>query len=462
MRRRVVPITALFLACLPTVPARAAAASSWQGDLLIERVTIVDLETGSLRKNMSVLVSAGRIAAVAAGPLRAPPGTRRIQAHGKFVMPGLWDMHVHLGGASFDRDVTLPLFLANGVTGIRVMLGDPAHYRWRAEVAAGRLLGPRMVVASEPIDEAQTDPGAARSAVRRAKAEGADFFKVRDNLPRQSYFAAIAEARIQGLPVEGHTPRSVTVAEAASLGQRTIEHFTGLDAAERDSAVARAVAANFRKFGTWHCPTLVMRRNYSILDHPGLARDARLRFVKPEVRASWANETARALKAPEAEYRERRETVLREMHLVDEFRRAGVPILAGTDNGNPYVIAGFSLHEELELLVASGFSPLEALRAATLNPARFFDDRSNEKLIQPGARADLLLLDASPLANVANTRRIAGVIAGGRWLHRGTVLSKGALPAIRVGLVDTPVLPRWPARPNAARRRAPPSAATRR
>jgi imidazolonepropionase-like amidohydrolase len=382
-------------------------------------VTLIDATGAPARRDMTVVVVGTRIAAIGkSGRVRIPEGARVVDATGKFLIPGLWDMHVHIGDGAFDRDSYLPLFVANGVTGVRVMTGAPEHHLWRSSVESGALLGPRMVIASGRIDEAKTGEAQAREAARRAKREGADFFKVYDDLPRASYFALVDEARRLSLPVEGHVPRSVTALEVSAAGQRSVEHFTGLDEAKFDRAKAGAVIAAFKKNGTWLCPTLIMRHNYAMLDDRSLAADTRLRYAKPSWREGWLRMSNDSAKTPAAEWAKRRELIRKEDALVGEMRHAGVGILAGTDDSNPYVIPGFSLHDELALLVAAGLTPMQALQAATLNPAKFFGRLDTLGTVETGKLADLVLLDADPLADIRNTTRINAVVVNGRLLDR--------------------------------------------
>lgn len=336
-------------------------------------------------------------------------------------------MHVHIGDDDFDKNAYLRLFIVNGVTGIRIMNGAPAHHVWRSEIEGGSLLGPRMVIASQIIDGPSSflsdavkvnNEQEARAAVRQAKQEGADFVKVHDNLPRDAYFAVVDEAKRLGLPVEGHVPASITAKEAAEAGQKSIEHFTGLTAAESDAAQADDLILIFKKHHTWICPTLIMRNNYAVLDDRSLANDVRLRYVKPSWKKSWLSMTNGSGNVPAKDWADRKETVRREKALVGRFQKAGVGILAGTDDSNPYVMPGFSLHDELVMLVESGLTPLQALQSATLDPANFFSQLDSLGTVAPGKFADMILLDANPLADIRNTKRIRGVVVNGRFLNR--------------------------------------------
>jgi imidazolonepropionase-like amidohydrolase len=393
--------------------------SSGQESFALVHVTIIDVGGGPPLRDMTVVVAGGRIAAIGRKDrVRAPRGARLIDASGKFLIPGLWDMHAHLGEDDFDRDAHLPLFIANGVTGIRLMSGSPEHQRWRGEIESGARPGPRMVIASGDIDESQTSEAGAREAVRGAARAGADFFKVYDRLPRASYFALVGEARRLGLPVAGHVPASLTAAEVSAAGQRSIEHLTGLDEAKSDDAKAARLFAVFRKNRTWQCPTLIMRHNYASLDDPRLADDPRLKYVKPSWRERWLRMSKESAGAPPGEWAARRETVRREKRLVGMMQRAGVAVLAGTDDANPYSFPGFSLHDELSMLVEAGLTPRQALRAATTNAAKFLGRLDSLGTVATGKLADLLLLDADPLADIRNTRRIYGVVVRGRFLDR--------------------------------------------
>lgn len=396
--------------------------------LAITHVAVVDTSGGPVKRDMTVAIAGGRIAAIGkSGTVKIPQDARVINAAGKFLIPGLWDMHAHIGNDDFDKTAHLRLFIVNGVTGIRIMNGTPQHHWWRTEIESGVLLGPRMVIASRIIDGPNSfvsgavrvsNETEAREAVRKARQEGADFVKVHDTLSRDAYFAVIDEAKRSGLPVEGHVPASITTKEASDAGQKSIEHFTGLAEAETDTAKADTLIAIFKQNHTWNCPTLIMRNNYAVLDDRSLANDPRLRYVKPSWKNSWLSMTNGSGNVPAAEWAGRRETVRREKALVGRFQRAGVGILAGTDDISPYVMPGFSLHDELVLLVESGLTPMQALQAATLNPAKFFNQLASSGTVEKGKLADLVLLNADPLKDIHNTTKISSVVVNGRFLDR--------------------------------------------
>lgn len=418
-----------LLVTITIVALAPASASARTTTLAIVHVTAVDATR--VRPDVTVVVARGRIVAVGpAASTRVPRGARVVDATGAFLIPGLWDMHAHLGDEPFDRDDALALFVANGVTGVRVMAGEPAHHEWRRTIRAGRLLGPTMIIASRRADESKTTPAEARRLVRTAKREGADVYKVYDDLSRDAYFAVIDEAKRVGLPVVGHVPRSVTIVEAAAAGQRTVEHFTGLDGALTNEVQADTIAAMLARFHVRMCPTLVMRHGYAALDVPDVASDPRLAYAKPDWREWWSSLIREASAFPAGEMDRRRALVASEDRLLARLHAAGVGVLAGTDVGAcPFGVPGFSLQDELVRLVDAGLSPDDALRAATIEPARLLGRGAADGTIARGARADLVLLDGNPLEDIKNVRRIRAVVLAGRLLDRAEL--DGILERVR-------------------------------
>ncbi len=417
----------LLICCLAEFLAAQQPRTLADKTIAITHVTVIDPKRDSVRRDMTVVIRGDRIVTVRRSHrIEALSGATAFDAAGKFLIPGLWDMHVHIGTGDFEKQQILRLFISQGVTGIRIMNGRPRHHLWGQEIERGDSLGPRMLIASRTIaGPTSFSAGAkvnnaeeARAAVRQAKNENADFIKVHDGLSRESYFATIDEAKKVGLTVAGHVPESVTAAEAANAGQQSIEHFTGLIEAANDSAKADALVPILKKNHTWLCPTLIMIRNYSVLDDPSLASDPRLRYLNRGWKSWWLDMTRDANKMPATEWAARKETVRKGKALVGRFQRAGVQILAGTDDSNPFVVPGFGLHDELAQLVESGFSPMEALRAATINPARFFQKTQTLGSIETGKRADLVLLDANPLEDIHNSTKIYAVVLNGRVLER--------------------------------------------
>jgi imidazolonepropionase-like amidohydrolase len=445
---------------------RPAAAREQPNVLALTHATVIDGTGAPAQPDITVIVTGERITALArSATLHPPTNAVVVDATGKYLIPGLWDMHVHW----YDKEY-LPLFLANGVTGVRIMLGLPMHQEWRKEIAAGKLTGPRMLVGSTLVDGPKplwpgslTAANAAegRQAVVQAKQSGADFIKVYSLLPREAYFAIAEEAKKQGIPFAGHVPVTVSVAEASAAGHRSIEHLTGmLEACARrepelmqdmqgvfagilatndimstlyafsrreaplvletySSSKAKKLFAELKRNQTWQCPTLVVLRNMGRIHDGATTNDVRVKYVPRELRVSWnpsldirfKDTTATDFAIAHRAYRQ-------ELKLVGAMARAGVGILAGTDCGNPYCFPGFSLHDELALLVEAGLTPMEALQAATRNGARFMGREHELGTIEPGKLADLVLLTVNPLKDIRNTRRIEAVVYGGKLLPR--------------------------------------------
>lgn len=459
------PLVLLSLALLaspqPQEPAKAPR------PLVFTHVTVIDATGAPARPGMTVVITGDRIVEMGPGEsVRAPEGAQVVDAAGKFLIPGLWDMHVHW----FHEDY-LPLFTANGVTGIRLMWGIPDHQQWRQKMEQGALLGPRLAIASPIIDGpvpiwpgsvAVKDEAEGRQAVIQAKKDGADFIKVYSRLPREAYFGIADEAKKQGIPFAGHVPASVTVAEASDAGQKSIEHFTNVLEAcstrEEDvrrmgaealanlpegqkfpsratlrpisrlmletfsAEKANALAARFVRNHTWQCPTLTVLRNMAYIQDSAIHNDPRVKYMPPGIASGWdpkgdfrlSDRTDEDYELSRASYRKLKE-------LVGPMRRAGVEFLAGTDVINPYCFPGFSLHDELGLLVEAGLSPMEALQAATLNPARYLGREKDLGTVEKGKIADLVLLDASPLDDIGNTRKIDSVVFGGKLLPKAEI-----------------------------------------
>jgi Amidohydrolase family len=458
-------VIAALVVLLVTLPAIVRPQSQV---VVFTHANVIDGSGAEMARDMTVTIADGRISDLQASGTSAPPSSARvIDATNKFLIPGLWDMHVHWYDARL-----LGLFLANGVTGIRVMWGMPLHLEWRANFNASTLAGPRMFIASAifdgpnpvwPRSTVMSDAAQAKAAVAAAKQNGYDFIKVYNRLSRDAYFAIAEESARQGLSFAGHVPNAVTAGEASDAHQKSIEHLTGilssvssaeaevrkraaevstagnaavgisaesraalrelqeLILATYDAEKASALYARFVRNGTWMCPTLVVLRSGASLDDPSFVADPRLKYMPPAIRTSWDPANAPFSKTKTAaDYEVGRRTLRKQYEVVGAMNRAGVRIIAGTDVLNPFVFPGFSLHDELALLVEAGMTPAQALRAATGGAAEFMG-RNDVGMVKRGNLADLVLLDASPLENIRNTTRIAAVVTNGRLYDRAAL-----------------------------------------
>ena len=401
----------------------------------MRHVTVVDVGTGGLRRDMSVVIVAGRIAAIGA-QTPSPPGAEVFDGRGTYVIPGLWDMHVHL---SWTTGSAIPVLIANGVTGVRDMGGALGELdEWRARIKAGVLIGPRIVRVG-PILNGQKfnqyqlvagNPDETRGVVRALKTAGVDIIKIHRRLPRDSYLALIDEAKKQGIRIVGHIPMTVTPEEASEAGQASIEHtetlFEGtfsanLKPGELPDAINRfrtdgadRLFALFVKNHTVETPTLVAFQTVITVADPSLPPDSNLRYVAMSLRRDIPALVKQVSASDLAEYRR---TLSEFKEVVRQMNRDGVTLMAGTDIAGAR-IPGFTLHEELALLVESGLSPLQALQSATLTPARFLGQEADLGSVEVGKLADLVVLDGNPLDDIRNTRRISAVVTRGRLLRR--------------------------------------------
>jgi imidazolonepropionase-like amidohydrolase len=423
--------------------------------LAFTHVTVIDVSGGAALPDMTVVTDADHIVAVGSSTtLKPPAGARLVPAGGRFLIPGLWDMHVHtVFGDWLPRNerVTLPLFVANGVTGVRDMGGDlPVLKEWRAAIAAKRLLGPRMIIAGPMLDgpvprfpssAPVATPADARRIVDDLHAQGVDFIKIQSLVPRDGYFAAAEEAKKLGIPFVGHVPDAVRASEASNAGQKSIEHFTGIfegastiedqlisgpkslgvNVKTFDAQRARQLVELMAKNQTWQVPTLVWERGQWLVDDIDKTHDPLTKYA-PRV---WKDKTWPMFVREIMEGMDtdplpvRRQFVQMELDMTLAMFRAGVPFMAGTDTAaGVHVFPGFSLHEELALFVKAGLTPLQALQTATLNPARFLGRVADMGSVAEGKVADLVLLDANPLDDINNTRRIRGVLLAGRYFDR--------------------------------------------
>jgi imidazolonepropionase-like amidohydrolase len=394
--------------------------------LTLVGVTVIDTLSGTVQANRSVTVEAGTIKSISIGGT-VPPGAEAVDARGKYVIPGLWDMHAH---HQLSGEESLPVYVATGVTGTRDMGADlDLVLGLRESVAAGRMLGPRIVAAGPILDNFPGVPlrlsiqtaDEGRNAVRTLQQRGVDFIKVHDRTPREAYFAIADEAKRLNLPLAGHVPRSVTFEEAREAGQRSIEHLAGFRIYTQCSGGNTYSADRCRPFfeslarnGIWQTPTLVSWQNMFSIGTPlGSSEQDHWSFASPSLRGFLALNQQMSKVTAEGVRGLRAASDVAAV-AVSDMQKLGVGILAGCDG----MVPGFCVHDELMLLVRGGMSPLGALQTATINPARYLQLDQRFGSVEAGKVADLVLLDGNPLADIGNIRQINAVMVGGRLLDR--------------------------------------------
>ncbi len=450
--------------------------------VVFRNVTLIDMRSEQPKPNMTVIVSGNRISKIGVN-LKIPKNANVIDATGKFLIPGLWDMHVH---ALTRWEWASLLLLANGVTGIRDTgtIVEPAEIvRIRQNVENGMALAPRVVAGARQIDGIPKsramyveveNADKMREEVRRMKSEKMDFVKIYTKLSREAFFAGLDEAKRIGIPVDGHVPNLVSMQEALDAGMRSIEHSwrhrAGCTSNEDEirklqleQAKAQAAGDNkvnaqledkiflvgltystekcvelgkrFARNGAWFVPTLVEMQTRLRPEFPGdpefegFFNDLRLKYVSPAVKDAWRQrvlvgsgilqgQMIWGSRDEDTIMDERAREFQNRLKMPTDLQKGGAGILAGTDTDTnfPFLFFGFSLHDELELLVKGGMTPLEALRTATLNPARFLKREQELGSVETGKLADLVLLDANPLENIGNTKKIYAVVTNGKYL----------------------------------------------
>jgi imidazolonepropionase-like amidohydrolase len=445
-------------------------ASAAPNSLVLTHVTVIGSATHTSQADQTVVIVNGRIASSGLfARIKPPKDAQVVDAHGKFLIPGLWDMHVHIAGLNADpswsKQVLLPLLLAHGIVGVRDMGGDlDVLLAWKRDVEGGALLGPHIVAAGPflvgsgrktPEQYPVANADEARAAVRDLKHRGADFIKIISLPSKEAFFAVADEAKKQNIPFVGHLPFQVSAGEASNAGMHSIEHLLysafslsfsskeedlrqRLVAAEQkgDSVAweqiahqadatygaekATALFQTLKKNGTWVTPTLA---SLDITSHPEEWKvdDPELEFVPPALAKQWRDSFDDQQMKERAAWLARQ--AANDWKLTGELHHAGIPVLVGSDSLDPFVFSGESLHKELAELVRAGFTAGEALQAATQGAARFLGRENDFGTVEGGKLADLVLLDANPLEDIGNTRKVAAVIRSGNYLDR-TALDK--------------------------------------
>lgn len=423
-------------------------------DVLIRHAQVIDVQTGRVAAGRSIATRGDTIVAIVPDAQSARyTAAREVDASGRYVLPALWDMHMHFGGGPAliaENRALMPLYVAHGIVAVRDAAGDlsPSVFAWRDSVNRGQMLGPRIFTSGPKIEgknsvwpgdmEVDTKAGV-DSALDYLQAQRADFVKLTDNtLTPELFRYALGEITRRGLKSSAHIPASVSVREAIELGLGSIEHlsYAVRAGAERagaapptdmlaqfDSANAMAVYRLMAQRGTAITPTLNISKILAWLDRDTHANDAYLQYIGPGLRATYQGRVDRAAQATPAAIARRHEVYNFTAARLPMLQAAGVLILAGTDAGflNSFDYPGIGLHDELELMVQSGLTPLQAIRSATINGATFLNSTARHGTVAVGKAADLLILNRNPLADIRATRAIAGVLMRGQFHDRAAL-----------------------------------------
>lgn len=435
--------TAAWTAC--SAPSATAQRSA---DLALVNVHVLPMDSERVLKRQTILIDAGRIVEMgSADTVRVPPGAEAVQLDGKYVLPGLAEMHGHLAGpnAAMNERI-LTLNVAHGILTVRSMLGHPAQLELRDRVARGEVLGPRIYTSGPSANGSSVStPEQATQMARAQKAAGYDLIKIHPGVPLDAFNALVATAKEAGITFAGHVPAAVGVHRAIEAGYASIDHLDGYaEAAVRDGVSLEGVATGFfgtqiaqhldaakipalvkktKDAGVWVVPTETLMINFldertpeASVSRPEMA------WLPADMAASWANARRDFQDGAQYSTRENRQRLMAfRSALIKEMQAQGVGLLLGADAPQVNNIPGLATHEELHAVVKAGLTPYQALVSGTRNVAAYFGTEADSGTVATGKLANLLVLDANPLADITNSLKRAGVVLNGTW-HSGASL----------------------------------------
>ncbi len=428
-------LPALF-ACSPTT-AQQPAAVAFVG------VNVIPMDAERVLLDQTVVVEGDRITAVGpAAEVEVPAGALRVDGAGRYLMPGLAEMHGHIPPPSAPADFiesVLFLYVAGGITTVRGMLGHDGQLDLRARALRGDLVSPTLYLAGPSFNgNSISSPEQAEAMVRAQKAEGWDLLKVHPGLTRDEYDAMARTAREVGIRFGGHVPADVGLLHAIEMGQETfdhidgyVEHLGGAEGPVGDEALADVVRRT-REAGAWVVPTMALWEVlYGTADLAALQAYDELKYMPKEQVDQWISLHRQRLASPDRDAQAAQHVIDNRMRLLKALSDGDALILMGTDAPQQFSVPGFSLHRELQRMAAAGMTPYEILRTGTYNVGLYFEDTDAFGTVAPGRRADLVLLAANPLDDVAHVERPLGVMTRGRWLGREAIDARLAEIAAR-------------------------------
>ena len=455
-----------LLALAIALPAAAAcggpATPVVEGDVAFVGANVIPMDVERVLENQTVVIADGRIAAIGAADEVAPAaGVEIIDAAGRYLLPGFAELHGHLPNPRMsDRDAQNLLFLyvANGVTTVRGMQGDPSQFDLRERVRNGAVIGPRLYLGSVALSSwtGVSTPEQAEQLVRQYAVDGYDLIKVLEGIDVATYDALVRTAREVGLPFAGHVPDLVGLRRALAAGQVSVDHLDNYVEAlvpedaqpdewpgiggtasllgRVDEALIPDVVEATVRAGAWMVPTMVLWETGILGTRPAAtvaAERPEVRYMPPETVERWTTSVEERMAAGDVESR-RRLAALRGRILL-ALHEGGANIALGTDSPQTFSVPGFSVHREMRYYVDLGMTPYEVLEIATRKPAEYFEATADFGTVAVGRRADLLLLEANPLEDIARTERRAGVMLGGRWFPESEIQDRLEAIAVHYG-----------------------------
>lgn len=410
--------------------------SSSAQDLAFVGVNVVPMDRNGTLNNQTVIIQDGRIAEMGpAGSTRVPDGALRLEGRGKYLMPGLGEMHGHIPSTLQPREfveAVLFLYVANGVTTVRGMQGSPGQLDLRERAKRGELLAPNLYLAG-PAFSGRTIKSAdeAIQRVRQQKDEGWDLLKVLPGLTRDHYDAMARTAKEVGISFAGHVPADVGLLHAIQSGQETFDHLDGYieylqgDKGPVADAKFQEIAKLTREAGAWVVPTMALWETLrGTADLATLLAFPELKYVPREQIQRWTSAQENLLKNPDFKPDVARNVIQNRMRLLKVLNDGGVKILLGSDAPQRFSVPGFSIHREMKRMADAGMKPYDILRSGTYNVGLYLKEKDNFGTIEVGKRADLILLNANPLEDIGNIAPRSGVVVRGRWLSEREIQSR--------------------------------------
>jgi len=399
-------------------------------------VNVVPMTSQSILTGQTVLVRGDRIVQIGpAAKVKVPDGAARIDGAGKYLMPGLAEMHGHVPPPDAPRDYiesVLYLYVAGGVTTVRGMQGAPGQLDLRDRANRGELVSPTLYLAGPPFSGASIDsPEQAVERVREQHLAGWDLLKVLPGLTRDEYDSMAKAARDVGIRFAGHVPADVGLLHALQMKQDTIDHVDGYiehlkaDGGPVNEAQLSEVVRRTKEGGTWIVPTMAVWETLigaagieKLLSYP------ELKYMPPQQVVNWEKSHRNRLGDPQFDHKKAELVAANRKRILKALHDAGVRILLGSDAPQQYSVPGFSIHREMALMRDSGMTPFEIIRSGTKSVGDYFKDKDQFGTIEAGKRADLILINGDPLKDILNVANRAGVMVRGRWLPEGEIQKK--------------------------------------
>ena len=432
-----------FLALPLLIAVLSCSAQTPGGETLFRNANVIPMTGETVLKNHDVLVSNGEILSVGkTGTLKYSKDARIIEAGGKYLMPGLAEMHAHVPPIDDLEPMkeVLKLFLYNGITTIRGMLGHPRHLELRSKIKNGELIGPHFYTSGPSFNgNSVKTPEAGAQMVRDQKQAGYDFLKLHPGLTKENFAAIAKTAKEVNIPFAGHVSYDVGVWRAIDAGYASIDHLDGFVeslvpgiesipeqqlgpfgmyiAKNADPQKIPALMKALKDKNIWVVPTQALAERWfsPVKDADAFAKEPEMIYMKEEVIKNWVNSKKNIMNNPNYKADEINNFIDLRRKLIAACQHNGVGLILGSDGPQVFNVPGFSVHHELKYMVDAGLTPYQALQTGTVNVAKYLN-LDNSGMIKPGYKSDLVLLDANPLENISNTRKIAGVMIGKTWI----------------------------------------------